>query len=108
MGGGSQARWILAPDNEASTGNVGFTLKFGRQTRVGGDLSLARWTQNAPFYPYTINTAVLTPDGRRADDLATLPQRSLDGRIDTTTVNLTFSSRPIENLACARTSACTT
>ncbi len=99
VGGGSQARWVLAPDNEASTGNVGFALKFGRQTRVGGDLSLARWTQNAPFYPYTINSAVFTPDGRRADALSTLQQRSLDGQIDTTTVNLTFSSRPLENLA---------
>ena len=99
VGGGSQARFILAPDNEASMGNVGFALKFGRQTRVGGDLSLARWTQNAPFYPYTINSAVRTPDGRPADQLATLQQPSLDGRIDTTTVNLTFSSRPIENLA---------
>jgi hypothetical protein len=99
VGGGSRGRLILPPDNEASTGNVGFALKFGRQTRVGGDLSLARWTQNAPFHPYTINTAILTPDGRRADALSTLQQPSLDGRIDTTTLNLTFFSRPIEHLA---------
>jgi hypothetical protein len=99
VGGGSRARWILAPDNEASTGNLGFALKFGRQTRVGGDLGLSRWTQNAPFYPYTINSAVVTPDGRPANALATLQQPSLDGRIDTTTVNATFFSRPTENLA---------
>jgi hypothetical protein len=98
VGGGSRARWILAPDNEASTGNLGFVLKFGRQTRVGGDLALSRWTQNAPFYPYTVNSAVRTPDGRPADALATLQQPSLDGRIDTTTVNTTFFSRPTENL----------
>ena len=60
------ARFINAPDNEATTGNGGFLLKFKRQTRIGGDVSLARWTQNAPFYPYTNNTVLLTPTGARA------------------------------------------
>ncbi len=82
----ASARWIMAPDNEASTGSVGFLLKFARQTRIGGDLSLAApWTQNAPFYPYTINSAVLTPTGARADSLSTLPQPSFNGKINTTT-----------------------
>ena len=36
VGGGTSARWINAPDNEASTSNLGFLLKFGRQTRIGG------------------------------------------------------------------------
>lgn len=99
VGGGTSARWINAPDNEASTGNLGFLLKLGRQTRIGGDLTLGRWTQNAPFYPYTINTAILTPAGANASSLAALQQPSFDGKIDTTTINLTFSSRPLENLA---------
>jgi hypothetical protein len=99
VGGGMSARWINAPDNEASTGTVGFLLKFGRQTRIGGDLSLASWTQNAPFHPYTINTAILTPTGANASSLSTLQQPSFDGKIDRTMVNLTFSSRPTENLA---------
>jgi hypothetical protein len=98
LGGGAAARWILAPDNQASTGNVGFQLKFARQTRISGDFSMARWTQNAPFYPYTVNSAILTPAGLRANDVAALPQRSLNGKIDTTTVNMTFSSRPVQNL----------
>ena len=93
------ARWINAPDNEASTGNLGFLLKFGRQTRIGGDLTLGSWTQNAPFYPYTINTAILTPAGANASSLSALQQPSFDGKIETTTVNLTFSSRPVANLA---------
>lgn len=99
VGGGMTARWINAPDNEANTTNLGFLLKFPRQTRVGGDLSLGRWTQNAPFYPYTINSAVLTPAGVPANSLSALPQPSFDGKIDTTTINLTFSSRPTESLA---------
>jgi putative beta-barrel porin MtrB/PioB len=99
VGGGTSARWINAPDNEASTGNLGFLLKFGRQTRLGGDLSLGRWSQNAPFYPYTINSTILTPAGAPASSVSSLPQPSLDGKIDTTTVNFTFSSRPVKNLA---------
>ena len=99
VGGGMTARWINAPDNEASTGNLGFLLKLGRQTRIGGDLTLGRWTQNAPFHPYTINTAILTPAGVNASSLSALQQPSFDGKIDTTTINLTFSSRPVENLA---------
>jgi hypothetical protein len=99
VGGGQSARWINAPDNEASTGNLGFLLKLGRQTRIGGDVTLGRWTQNAPFYPYTINTAILTPSGANASSLSALQQPSFDGKIHTTTFNLTFSSRPVENLA---------
>ena len=98
-GGGSQARWINAPDNEAGTGSFGFLLKLPRQTRIGGDVSLGRWTQNAPFYPYTVNSAVLTPSGARADSVSALPQASLDGKINTTTISLTASSRPLENLS---------
>lgn len=98
-GGGTQARWINAPDNEASSGNLGFLLKFAKQTRLGGDVSMARWTQNAPFYPFTINSAILTPSGARADSLSALQRPSLDGKINTSTLNFTFSSRPVENLA---------
>jgi hypothetical protein len=98
LGGGSRGRWSNAPDNEASTGAAGFLLKFKRQTRIGGDVAIATWTQNAPFYPYTINSTVLTTDGRRADSLSTLQQSSFNGKINTTTLNFTFSSRPVEGL----------
>ncbi len=98
VGGPASGRWIMAPDNEATTGNVGFLLKFAKQTRLSGDVSLATWTQNAPYYPYTINSSILTPTGVRADSLAALPQKSLDGKINTTTVNLMFSTRPVTGL----------
>lgn len=99
VGGSSRARWITAPDNEASSGNLGFLLKFAKQTRIGGDLSMGRWTQNAPFYPYTINSALLTPSGVRADSLQALQRPSFNGKIDTRTINLVFSSRPVDKLA---------
>lgn len=98
-GGPANGRFINAPDNEASTTNLGFLFKLAKQTRIGGDFTMGKWTQNAPFYPYTNNTVVLTPAGVRADSLAALQKPSFDGKIDTTTLNLTFSSRPTENLA---------
>ncbi|MDP2388807.1 MAG: MtrB/PioB family outer membrane beta-barrel protein, partial [Acidobacteriota bacterium] len=98
LGGPSNARFINAPDNEATTSNGGFLLKFKGQTRIGGDVSLARWTQNAAFYPYTLNTVILTPTGARADSLSTLPQPSFNGKIDVTTANFTFTSRPAKGL----------
>jgi hypothetical protein len=99
VGGGSRARWVLAPDNEATTVNAGFLFKFAKQTRLGGDFTMGKWTQDAPFYPYTINSALLTNTGARADSLQTLQRPSLNGKIDTTTLNLTFSSRPTDKLA---------
>jgi len=99
VGGGSRARWGQAPDNEANTTNLGFLLKFAKQTRFGGDFTMGRWTQNAAFIPYTINSTILTPTGARADSVSSLPQPSFDGKINTTTINFTFSSRPVEHLA---------
>lgn len=97
-GGPARDRIVMAPDNEASTGGAGFLLKLARQTRISGDVSLASWTQNAPFYPYTANTAVLTPSGTPAASLAALPQSSYDGKWDRTLWNFTFTSRPAKGL----------
>ena len=105
LGGPGSVRIINAPDNEASTGRVGFLLKFKKQTRITGDVSLASWTQNAAFYPYTINSAVLTGTGQPANLVSSLQQPSLNGKINTTTLNFSFASRPI---AGARASGCAT
>ncbi len=98
IGGGSRARWATAPDNEASTTSGGFLLKFAGQTRLSGDLAFATWTQDAAFIPYTINSAITTPSGAAANSLSALQQPSLNGKINTTTLNFMFSSRPIKGL----------
>ncbi|MEI6669237.1 MAG: MtrB/PioB family outer membrane beta-barrel protein [Acidobacteriota bacterium] len=98
LGGPGSVRFINAPDNEASTGSFGVLLKFARQTRINGDVAMASWTQNAQFYPYTINSTILTTAGARADSASTLQQQSLNGKINTTTLNFGFSSRPVEGL----------
>jgi len=98
LGGPASVRMINPPDNEATTGRAGFQLKLKRQTRLSGDFSLASWTQNAAFYPYTINSAILTGTGQPADQVSSLQQQSLNGKINTTMFNVSFSSRPIRGL----------
>ena len=77
---------------------VGFLLKFARQTRITGDLAFGSWTQNAQFLPYTINSVILTPAGTPANSVASLQASSLNGKIDTTNVNVGFVSRPVTGL----------
>lgn len=98
LGGPSRGFFVNAPDNEASTGSAGFLLKFARQTRVSGDVAIGRWTQNAAFYPYTLNSVVLTGTGQPANLVSSLQKPSLNGKIDTTTVNLNLWSRPVKEL----------
>ena len=98
LGGPSRGLFINAPDNEASTGSAGFLLKFAHQTRLSGDVAMGRWTQNAAFYPYTINSVVLTGTGQPANLVSSLQKPSLNGKINTTTVNLNFTSRPVKEL----------
>jgi hypothetical protein len=98
LGGPSRALFVNAPDNEASTGSAGFLLKFARQTRLSGDVAMGRWTQNAAFFPYTLNSALVTGTGQPANLLSSLQRPSLDGKINTTTMHLNFSSRPTKSL----------
>ncbi len=97
-GGPGQVRFSTSPDNEATRGAFGVMLKFARQTRIAADVALGTWTQNAQFLPFTINSAVLTPAGAPAASTAALPQQSLDGKINTTTLNFSFMSRPVDGL----------
>jgi hypothetical protein len=97
-GGGAQARFINPPSNQANTGSFGALFKFARQTRIGADVIMSRWTQNAQLYPYTINSTVLTGSGAPANSLSALQLQHLDGKIDTTTLNVSFSSRPANGL----------
>ena len=57
---GTRARWINAPDNEASTGNLGFLLKLGKQTRIGGDFSMGKMDWNVLIFDKS-----LTPETAR-------------------------------------------
>ncbi len=98
--GYARSQIVMAPDNQASTGKVGFLLKTNTMhARLSGSYALQRRTQDAPFYAYTLDTLTLTTAGVKAASLAALPQKSFGGKIDTKTMNLAFSSRPIDGLA---------
>lgn len=99
LGGPGSIRIINAPDNEATTGSFGFLLKFKKQTRIGADVSMAQWTQNTAFYPYTINSTVKNAAGIPANTVAALQTTSLNGKINTSTVNVWATSKPIDNLS---------
>jgi hypothetical protein len=94
-GGPAQVRFGTAPDNEATRIAAGAQLKFPMQTRIYADLAVGEWTQDAAFLPFTINSVILTPSGARADSLSTLPRQSLDGKIDTKSLNLGITTRLI-------------
>lgn len=98
MGGTSRERFIMAPDNEATTSSAGFLLKFKRMTRISGSFALSERTQDAPFYPYTANTVVNNAAGVNAGTLAALQQASYGGKVNTTSYNLSFSTKPLEGL----------
>lgn len=97
-GGTSRALFIGPPDNSADRGSLGALLKFARQTRLSADIAFGRWRQNAQLHPYTIFSRAVTGSGAPADATSSLQFQSLDGKINTTTLNLSFSSRPVEGL----------
>ena len=97
-GGPAQARFSTSPDNEATRIAFGAMLKFPLQTRIIADMAFGTWTQDAAFLPYTINSAIFTTTGAPANSLSTLQQKSLGGELNTTSVNVAFSSRPIPGL----------
>jgi MtrB/PioB family decaheme-associated outer membrane protein len=98
IGGAATGVFALPPDNQSVTGSLGFLVKLPAKTRVSADAALGRLTQDSPFIPFTSNTAVRLPDGRAATDLASLPARSLDGVVDTLSLSVSVTSRPLPKL----------
>ncbi|MGE3958422.1 MAG: MtrB/PioB family outer membrane beta-barrel protein [Vicinamibacterales bacterium] len=97
-GGPAQARFSTPPDNAATRGAFGGQLKLAKQTRLTADIAFGQWTQNAPFLPYTINSAIFTPAGLPANSVSSLQQASLNGKITTASYNFTFVTRPVRPL----------
>ena len=96
--GSATTQVVNAPDNQASTGSLGFQLKFAKMTRLAFDWASASWTQNAAFYPMTLNSMVTNLAGQPANVTSSLQQSSLNGKIATKTINFYASTRPIEGL----------
>ena len=97
-GGPASIRIGTPPDNDANRIAGGFLFKLPLQTRISGDVAMSKWSQDAAFLPFTINSAIFTPAGVAANSLSALPRPSMDGQIDTSYVNLGFMSRPIPGI----------
>jgi MtrB/PioB family decaheme-associated outer membrane protein len=78
----------LAPDNEFHQLSLigAYTLPYS--SRLTGQISMGRMTQNQNFQPYTINPALNTD----------LPRDSLDGEVWLTNAQLKLASRPVNKL----------
>ncbi len=75
------------PDNQFHQLSLAGGWNFSSTTRATGDVAFGRMTQDDRFLPYTINPTLA------ASVTQPLPRDSLDGRIDTTVVNLGLYSR---------------
>ena len=78
----------LPPDNKFHQVSVNGGYNFSDETRFSASVATGRMTQDQSFLPYT-NIPQLA-----ASITQPLPRASLDGRIDTTVVNLRIASRP--------------
>jgi MtrB/PioB family decaheme-associated outer membrane protein len=89
----ASGRTALAPDNSAHTFSIGggVSLPWWR-TRLSGNFTYSLRFQNQDFLPHTINTGIASP-------VLVLPQKSLDGVVGVTTLNLNATSRPLPPLS---------
>jgi hypothetical protein len=87
--GPCQGRAAMYPDNQAHNFIATGAGQLPFNTRVMGSLEYGFWLQNAPFIPYTINSAIPSQS---------LPRTSLGGDVRPFFANLTIDSNPIERL----------
>lgn len=85
-GGPSKEQAVMAPDNSANSLTAGFQLKFQRQTRLNVGIAMSERKQDALFYGYTAYSLATT---------TAMPRNSLDGKTNTTMLNVSFSSKPL-------------
>jgi MtrB/PioB family decaheme-associated outer membrane protein len=81
----------LEPDNEFHQLSASGGWNFSNRTRLIGDISFGRATQDETFLPYTINPVLA------ASITQALPRSSLDGEVESTYASLRFTSRPWDN-----------
>jgi MtrB/PioB family decaheme-associated outer membrane protein len=79
----------LPPDNMAHTFNLAGGVSLPLRTRITGNVTYSLALQNQDFLPHTINQSIAgDPDLR-------LPQKSLNGNVQTFLLNVGATSRPL-------------
>ena len=101
-----RAQLALPPDNEYQSFSVHGSVDLPHDTQLRGEFAWGRGTQNRPFLPYTLNTA-LTNAGLVANGAPSnvptifatpLPQPSLNGVVRTLNGDLALASKPWHNM----------
>lgn len=87
-------RSSLDPNNDFHLLKADFAYNFSAGTRLVSSLQFGRAEQDQAFLPYSVNMAPLVSPG--LDVPIGLPQTSLRGRVDTTLLDLTFTTRPLD------------
>lgn len=90
----------VSPDNKSVGISISAFLNLPHDSRWAGAFAWSRWTQDEPFLPYTLNTAIVAGNlgGQSPTSLAALPQESLEGEVDNITHDQLFTSRLLKNL----------
>ena len=90
------------PSNKAHSFLVSAFVDLPGHSRLASALGWSFWKQNAPFVPFTLNTAITAanlPAGVTPTSLAALPRQSLEGDVDTFTQDHIFASRPAKHFS---------
>src|SRR6266545_2373104 len=90
------------PSNKAHSFLISAFVDLPGHSRLASALGWSFWKQNAPFLPFTLNTAITAsnlPPGVTPTSLAALPRQSLEGDVDTFTQDHVFASRPAKNFS---------
>jgi MtrB/PioB family decaheme-associated outer membrane protein len=94
VNGAAFGRMALPPDNNQITAAVGGIYKLPRNSRLTASVTFGRLTQDDELVAYTTNTAILAAN----QSLNQPPAERFDGAIDTTGVNIAYTTRPMPGL----------
>lgn len=96
-----RAQLALAPDNNYQSIRVHASFDLPRDTRIRGAITWGKATQDEPFLPYTLNSAMVSANllpGQPALFNLAPPQPSLNGVIHTLNQDYAIASRPWKSM----------
>jgi MtrB/PioB family decaheme-associated outer membrane protein len=84
-----QGRMSLWPDSNLNAGTASGLINLPARSRATAYISIGNWTQDNPLIPFTVNSAL---------PVIPLDRTTSDARARVTSMNYTFSSRPVDNV----------
>jgi len=85
------------PDNELHQISATGGYSFSKETRLSGNLSFGRLTQNEAFLPYITSSTLVATTGTPYT-LAGLPATSLNGKVETTHLDIKLNTKLTHDL----------